>query len=228
MSIRLTDEIRGSHFTSPLDPGELKYYTENFALAVLRYCFDCYDDLTVCDAPDLQSADNSVGIEVTEVAISMNRAIVGDCLHYWETGDVKYKNKAEQRGATAGEMYYVLPSVDSEDELAALETIFRKKLGKLSSYKKRGFRRLGLIMIMDGLPLKNTAMSWADVVREIQSSSRERYDVVYFAYSAALSYYDCETGDVGYIQIEKPDLEALKKYARLAVEKGREQNVKMP
>lgn len=143
MSIVLTDEIRNMHFPKPLKAEEMKYYTEHFALAVLRYCFDCYDSWRAADAPDLQSDDGTAGIEVTELAISLNKAIVGDCLHFWETGDVRYKNKAEHRGARAGEEFYILPSVDSNDELAALETIFRKKLSKLSTYKKRGINTFG-------------------------------------------------------------------------------------
>lgn len=214
MSIEITDEIRNKHFSVPLKSEQMKYYTENFALAVLRYCFDGYDDWKLCDAPDLQSGDGTSGIEVTELTISLNKAIVGDCLHYWETGDEKYKNKAEYRGATAGDMYYILPSVDSNDELTALETIFRKKLNKLKHYKKRGFKKLGLIMVMDGLPIPATEKYWADVVRVIQSASPEKYDVVYFAYSCAVGYYDCETGTVGHKAIDKADYDALKKYAR--------------
>lgn len=202
------------HFPKPLKAEEMKYYTEHFALAVLRYCFDRYDSWRVADAPDLQSEDGSAGIEVTELAISLNKAIVGDCLHYWETGDVRYKNKAEYRGARAGEEFYILPSVDSNDELAALETIFRKKLSKLSAYKKRGINRLGLIMVMDGLPLAATAENWAEVVRVLQSDAEERYDKVFFAYSSALSYYNAATDTTTNYAIVRDDYEALAKYAR--------------
>ena len=221
MSIELTDDIRDHRFTKPLSSENMKYYTENFALSILRYCFDDYDDWKVCDAPDLQSADRSGGIEVTELTISLNKAIVGDCLHYWETGDVKYKEKAEHRGATAGDEYYILPSVDSDDELAALETIFRKKLRKLSSYKKRGFNSLGLIIVMDALPISSTEKNWADVVRVLQSDQPDKYDVIFFVYPAVLSRYDCSTGNIERIVIDKRDFAALEKYARIMAEKPR-------
>ena len=219
MSIELTEKIRNTHFSKPLRSEEIKYYMENFALAVLRYCSDEYDNWSACDAPDLQSSDGTTGIEVTEVAIGMNRAIVGDCLHYWETGDVRYKNKAEQRGATAGDMFYILPSFDSNDELSALETIFRKKLAKLSLYKKRGFRKIGLIMVMDGLPIPSTAKYWADVVRVVQSASELKYDFVYFTYCSVLSRYDCSAGTVTNTDLDRSDYDALKKYARCIIEK---------
>ena len=221
MSIELSDEIRSLRFTKPLKSEEMKYYTEHFALAVLRYCFDGYENWSVCDAPDLQSADRTAGIEVTELAISLNKAIVGDCLHYWETGDVKYKNKAEHRGAKAGDMFYILPSVDSNDELSALETIFRKKLSKIARYKKRGFKKLGLIMVMDGLPIPATETYWADIVRVIQSGSPEKYDKVYFVYSSALRYYNCSAGETGCIHINKDDFSALEKYARAEISEVR-------
>ena len=219
MSIELTDEIRSHHFTKPLRSEEMKYYTEHFALAVLRYCFDEYDSWKVCDAPDLQSADGSSGIEVTELTISLNKAIVGDCLHYWETGDEKYKQKAEHRGATAGDMYYILPSVDSNDELSALETIFRKKLRKLKSYKKRGFGSIGLIVVMDGLPISSTKKNWADVVRVLQSDSPEKYDIIFFIFTSVLSCFNCKTGVTEDIEIDRNDFEALSKYARIMSEK---------
>ncbi len=218
MSIVITDEIRNMHFPKPLKAEEMKYYTENFALSVLRYCFDCYDSWHVDDAPDLQSEDGAEGIEVTELAISLDKAIVGDCLHYWETGDVRYKNKAEHRGARAGEEFYILPSFDSNDELAALETIFRKKLGKLSGYKRRGINRLGLIMVLDGMPLTATAENWADVVRVLQSGADDKYDRVFFAYSSALSYYNCVTDTTTNYAIDRDDFDALKKYARYMTE----------
>jgi hypothetical protein len=218
MSIELTDDIRELHFSQPIKPEEMKYYTEHFALAVLRYCFDEYDSWIASDAPDLQSPDGAAGIEVTELAISLNRAIVGDCLHYWETGDERYKAKAEHRGARPGEEFYILPSVDSGDEFAALETIFRKKLSKLTGYKKRGIEKLGLIMVMDGLPLPATAENWADVVRVLQSGSEERYDKVFFTYSSVLSYYNSKTDTMTNYPIDKNDYEALGKYARLMVE----------
>ena len=127
MSLIISDKIRKIHFDTPLKSEDMKYYTENFALAVLRYCFDYYDNWKVSDAPDLQNEYSNEGIEVTELTISLNKAIVGDCLHYWQTGDEKYKNKAEYRGARAGQEFYILPSIDSNDELAALVTIFKKK-----------------------------------------------------------------------------------------------------
>ena len=222
MSIELTDDIRDHHFARPLSAENMKYYNENFALAVLRYCFDGYDGWTVCDAPDLQSSDHSEGIEVTELTISLNKAIVGDCLHYWETGDVKYREKAEHRGATAGDMYYILPSVDSDDELSALETVFRKKLRKLSSYKKRGFRTLGLMIVMDGLPISSTEKNWADVVRVLQSDSPEKYDLFFFVYPSVLCRYNCSDGTVERTEIGRSDYAALEKYARIMTERPTE------
>lgn len=219
MSIELTDEIRNKHFSSPIRSEDIKYYTEYFALTVLRYCYDDFDDWNVSDAPDLQNSDSTEGIEVTELTINLNKAIIGDCLHYWETGDPRYKNKAECRGATAGDSYYILPAIDSNDELSALETIFRKKLEKLKKYKGSGFRKMGLIIIMDGLPLPSTSENWADVVRVIQSAYDVRYDTVYFTYTSVLSCYNCTEETTDNVTIDKSDYNALKKFARIKYEK---------
>ena len=218
MSLELTDEIRSMHFSAPLRSEQMKYFTEHFALAVLKYCYDDFGCWTVNDAPDLQSGDKTCGIEVTELAIDLNRAIVGDCLQYWETGDVKYRNKAEGRGAAYVDMYYILPTVDSNDELAALEKIFRKKLKKIENYKKHGFGKLGLMLVMDGLPIPSTVRYWADIVRVLQSDSINKYDKVYFTYSSMLSCYDCISGTTEDIPINSGDYSALKKLARSEIE----------
>lgn len=218
MSIELTEEIRSRHFDSPLRSEQIKYFTEHLALAVLKYCFDDFDTWIVGDAPDLQSGDKTSGIEVTELAIDLNRAIVGDCLQYWETGDVKYRRKAEGRGAAYLDMYSILPTVDSNDELAALERIFRKKLKKIEHYKKNGFERLGLIIVMDGLPIDSTVRYWADIVRVLQSDTANRYDKIYFAYSSVLSCYDSISGKKEDFTISKADYSALKKLARTEIE----------
>ena len=228
MSIDLTDEIRNKHFAAPLKSEEMKYFTEHFALAVLRFCLEGFDDWFVADSPDLQSHDKTSGIEVTELAIDINRAIVGDCLQYWETGDIKYKNKAESRGAASGDMYYILPAVDSNDELSAFETIFRKKLKKIGNYKKNGFNRLGLIIVMDGIPISSTSRYWSDIVRVLQSAAAEKYDKVYFSYTSVLSCYNCITGETININIKTNDYEALKKLARIETEKSNVKNKHKP
>ena len=218
MSIIISEEIRNIHYAKPLKAEDLKYYTEHFALAILQYCFDIYDKWLVSDAPDLQNEEGSEGIEVTELAISLNKAIIGDCLHYWETGDIRYKNKAENRGAHPGNEFYILPTIDSNDELAALEDIFRKKLKKLNTYKKRNINNLGIIIVMDGIPLTATSENWAEVIRVLQSDSSLKYDKAFFVYNSVLSYYNCKTDTTTNYNIDKNDFDALSKYARYTTE----------
>ena len=82
MSIEFTEDICKTEYIHPLDSEDMKHYVEQLALAVLRYCFDEYDSLIVKDAPDLQSPDCSIGIEVTEIAVSKIKSIDGDFSQY--------------------------------------------------------------------------------------------------------------------------------------------------
>ena len=87
MSIELPHNISAIEPLHPLDSENMKHYTEELALAVLRYFFDEYDNLLVKDAPGLQMPDGDIGIEVTEIAVSKNKAIDGDYLQYRKTKD---------------------------------------------------------------------------------------------------------------------------------------------
>ena len=225
MSIELTDEIRTKVFTASMNSEDFKLYDENFALAVLRYCFNDYDDLMVIDSPDLQSPDHSVGIEVTEITTSSNAAISGDFVNFRKTGKIKYKEKIEKNGGTATNYSVSYLPVTEDDEMNAIEIVFRKKLKKLKKYKNKGFKKLGLIMLMSGPPIPTVALNWGDLIYKLQSSSNYKYDMIFFAYSSALSILDCSTGKTDYIHIKPDDLDALKRYARIKAEESKNHSV---
>lgn len=228
MSIELTEEIRNTEFIYPLDSEDMKHYTEEVALAVLRYCFDEYDSLLVKDAPDLQSPDGSMGIEVTEVAVSKNKAIDGDYLQYRKTKDDKYLNKIREKGGTATDMNYGVLPVTKDDELAAMRSVFKKKLKKIPEYKSNGFGVLGLMMVMTEIPIPYTAYEWGEMIYTLNSSSDEQYDRIYFTYHSALSILDCKTGMVEFKPIAENDYNALCAYARIKAEKTNRRNITSP
>ena len=218
MSIELTDEIRNTDFLHPMDSEDMKHFCEQLALAVLRYCFDEYDNLIVKDAPDLQSPDCSIGIEVTEIAVSKIKSIDGDFSQYRKTKDPKYLEKIREKGGTAEDDYYITPSVEKNDELEAMKAVFQKKLKKIPEYKRNGFGVLGLAMVMTEIPVPYTAFEWGNTVFPIMSSSKNKYDMVFFTYPSALSTLDCITGEVKFIPIGEKDYGAISKYARVMVE----------
>ena len=220
MSIDLTETIHSAEFIHPLDSEDMKHYTEQLALAVLRYCFDEYDSFLVKDAPDLQSPDCTIGIEVTEVAVSKNKAIDGDYLQYRKTKDEKYLKRIREKGGTATDINYGVLPVTKHDELEAMKSVFRKKLKKIAEYKSKGFSSLGLVMVMTEIPVPYTAFEWGKMIYALNSSSNEQYDRIFFTYRSALSILDCSMGTVKFKNIESNDYDALRKYARIMTEKN--------
>jgi len=219
MSIELTDDIRNAVFTSPMNSEDMKHYPEYLALAVLKYCFDDYDSLYVKEAPDIQSLDHSIGLEVTEVAVSKNKAIKGDYLQYIKTKDPKYLTKIKEKGGTITDFSYSVLPVTKNDELDAMKNIFQKKLQKKNDYKSKGFKSIGLIMVMTEIPVPNTALEWGKMIYTINSSSKEKFDMIFFIYSCALSILDCSTGEVSFKPIDSNDYDSLMKYATIMAEK---------
>ena len=218
MSIELPHEIPNIESLQPLDSESMKHYTEELALAVLRYCFDEYDNFLVKDAPDLQSPDYSIGIEVTEIAVSKNKAIDGDYLQYRKTKDDKYLVKIREKGGTATDMNYGVLPVTKDDELEAMKNVFRKKLKKIPEYKSKGFGVLGLVMVMNEIPIPYTAYEWGEMIYGLNSSSDNKYDRIFFTYRSTLSILDCTTGKVEFKPIAEKDYNALCAYARMKVE----------
>lgn len=217
MSIELPHDIPAIESLHPLDSEDMKHYTEHLALAVLRYFFDEYDNLLVKDAPDLQSPDGYIGIEVTEIAVSKNKAIDGDYLQYRKTKGTKYLEKIREKGGTATEINYGVLPVTKHDELDAMKVVFQKKLKKIPEYKCKGFCVLGLVMVMNEIPVPHTAYEWGEMIFNLNSCSVEKYDRIFFVYRSALSILDCTTGKVQFKPIAAKEYDVLCEYARLRV-----------
>ena len=174
--------------------------------------------MLVKEAPDLQSPDGSIGIEVTEIAVSKNKAIDGDYLQYRKTKDTKYLDKILEKGGTATDMNYSVLPVTKYDELEAMKSVFQKKQKKITEYKSKGFFILGLVMVMNEIPIPDTANEWGKMIFNLNSSTVEKYERIFFTYHSALSILDCESGVVEFKPIAKKDYNALCAYARMMVE----------
>ncbi len=218
MSIELTEEIRNFEFTSSMDFEIRKHYVEQLAFAVLRYCYNEYDSLILSDSPDLQSSDRSLGIEVTEVAINKIKSIEGDFEKYRKKGKAHYLKQIENKGGLATEFSYTTPGITKQDELDAMKKIFQKKINKIPSYKQKGYIKLGLIMVMDEMPIPNTVLEWREHIYKIYSKAEYKYDIIFFTYHYALRVLDLTTGKDSCKKIDETDYDALRKYARLMAE----------
>ena len=145
----------------------MKKSQESFVLLVLKHCeLERYASLITADAPDLQTPDKSIGIEVT-YAVSQDVAkINGECVKYTHGKDTP-QDKAEcerriiQHGGSIdriavrdSDVIVVLsfPVTDSQEEMRVLENAVRNKMKKVSAYKQKGFDTVGLFLILDTSP----------------------------------------------------------------------------
>lgn len=218
MKIEIPDEVKDIVYTTPLDSEKMKYYTEAFAWLALQYCFDEYKDLQLSDAPDLQDINSMIGVEVTEVAIPSTKIVDGNWLHYRKTGEEKYKIKAERFGGKIDNISCSYPPTTSIDELECIEKILKKKIKKIQSYRNKGFHTIGLVFVLNEIPLPDTALRWGEVVKKVQSQSSEKFDMLFFFYSNALSYCKCDTYNVEYITLGKQLRHELSRYSRYIAE----------
>lgn len=219
MKTNIPDEVKDIVYTTPLDSEKMKYSTEAFAWLALRYCFDEYKDLQLADAPDLQDINSMIGIEVTELAIKSVKVVDGNWLHYRKTGDEKYQRKASFLGGEIDESSCSYPVTTSKDELNSMQEVLIKKINKVTSYRKKGFEKLGLIIVFNEPPLPNTAQKWSETVKEVQSTSSEKFDIIFFLYRNAISYCKSDTYKTEYIVLEEQMVDELSKYARYIAEK---------
>ena len=219
MKIDIPDEVKDIVYTTPLDSEKMKYSTEALALLALQHCFDRYKDLQLSDAPDLQDVNSKIGIEVTEVAIPNIKAIDGNWLHYRKTGKEKYKIKAEQLGGEFDNISCSYPPTTSKDELECIEQILKKKIEKIPSYRNKGFHTVGLIFVLNEPPLPDTALKWGEIMKKVQSTSSEKFDILFFLYHNALSWCDCNTYKTEYIILEEQVRDELSHYSRYIAEK---------
>ena len=137
-----------------------------------------------------------------------------------KTKEKKYITKIEKNGGAVKKNCYYKSPVTMQDEIEAMNAIFKKKISKIFDYRSKRFSTLGLIMIMTEPPLPETVFEWGKTVHDINSNSKAKFDKIFFTYPSALSILNCLSGEVEYKLINPSDYDAMARYARIQVEKN--------
>lgn len=220
-------------FRKPLNSELMKKSQEMFALLVLKHCEpERYASLITADAPDLQTPDKSIGIEVT-YAVSQDVAkINGEFVKYTHGKDTP-QDKAEcerriiQHGGSIDRIVVrdsdfidilSFPVTDSQEEIQVLENAIRNKMKKVPAYKQRGFDNLGLFLMPDSPPIPYETSKLLSRFDDAQEGYAEKYGFLYFCHPFALLFYDCKTKEHRITKIDKEDYEEMGKCARIQVE----------
>ena len=140
--MELNDRIRNRHFGCVLDSHFWKTSNEYTALACLKYCFgEKYRHLRKAEAPDLQDAENSVAIEVTDSVTPNDAQTIGEFTKLSQVNSEKQKEKCREKisrnGARLlGDGMMACPSRGPETERHEIINTFVQKLSKISKYRK--------------------------------------------------------------------------------------------
>ena len=178
-------------FEKPLTSRFRKKYVEFLALEILQYCYgDFYKKFNVYDSPDLCDKERVVGIEVTEAVTIEEAQIKSEFVKYRLEND---NSKKERRRQNA----------------------IRKKMEKLSLYRSRGFKTLGLFIFYDEPPIPIKIELLKECFDQVLNEYNDKYDFLYFGYSCGLVYYDIVNSDIQVKIIDRSDYDKLMYAARV-------------
>ena len=184
-------------FEKPLTSRFRKKYVEFLALEILQYCYgDFYKKFNVYDSPDLCDKERVVGIEVTEAVTIEEAQIKSEFVKYRLENDNSKKERRRQiienNGGRVEKFGLSYPVKNSKSEIVTFQNAIRKKMEKLSLYRCRGFKTLGLFIFYN-----------------------DKYDFLYFGYSCGLVYYDIVNSDIQVKIIDRSDYDKLMYAARI-------------
>ena len=197
-----------------------KKYVEFLALEILQYCYgDFYKKFNVYDSPDLCDKERVVGIEVTEAVSIQEAQIESEFVKYRLENDNSKKERRRQiienNGGRVEKFGLSYPVKNSEIEIVTFQNAIRKKMEKLSLYRSRGFKTLGLFIFYDEPPIPIKIELLKECFDQILNEYNDKYEFLYFGYSCGLVYYDIVNSDIQVKTIDRGDYDKLMYTARV-------------
>lgn len=107
------------------------------------------------------------------------------------------------------------PVKNSESEIVTFQNAIRKKMEKLSLYRSRGFKTLGLFIFYDEPPIPIKIELLKECFDQVLNEYNDKYDFLYFGYSCGLVYYDIVNSDIQVKIIDRSDYDKLMYAARV-------------
>lgn len=210
-------------FEKPLTSRFRKNYVEYLALSILQYCYEgTYDGFEVQDTPDISDVNKSVGIEVTEAVTSKQAQIEGEFVKYRLESKFEEKERRKQiienNGTKLDELGLTYPVKDSDDEKLIFQYAIKKKMEKLTEYRKQGFKEIGLFVFYDEPPIPISLEALKNCFDEVLNEYEDKYDMIYFGYSCGLIEYNVLENVIQAKHIDRIDYNKLQYETRLKVE----------
>ena len=203
-------------FEKPLTSRFRKKYVEFLALEILQYCYgDFYKKFNVYDSPDLCDKERVVGIEVTIEEAQIKSEFVKYRLENDNSKKERRRQIIENNGGRVEKFGLSYPVKNSESEIVTFQNAIRKKMEKLSLYRSRGFKTLGLFIFYDEPPIPIKIELLKECFDQVLNEYNDKYDFLYFGYSCGLVYYDIVNSDIQVKIIDRSDYDKLMYAARI-------------
>lgn len=121
----------------------------------------------------------------------------------------------ENNGGRVEKFGLSYPVKNSESEIVTFQNVIRKKMEKLSLYRSRGFKTLGLFIFYDEPPIPIKIELLKECFDQVLNEYNDKYDFLYFGYSCGLVYYDIVNSDIQVKIIDRSDYDKLMYAARV-------------
>lgn len=215
----LSDEIRNYQVSSPLSAEKIKTSREYKVLAILKYSFpERFADLHKGEAPDLQDVKSNTGIEVTSAFSPRDERITGESIKYSHAKTEEERERClriiQNCGGTRDEISTGYPVSTIESNKADVIDVFRKKLKKTDQYHKQ-FQHIGLAIIIDIPLFFFYDHEWGKWFDEING---EKFEFMAIVHWSGVDIYDFRTRNYLTKRINREDMDALGRLARMAAE----------
>ena len=205
----------------PLEPRLRKKYYELLALATLRYHWpEKYNDYIPKDGPDLQCIDGYKAVEVTEAVMPRDAIIDGNYDGYRRTSDLEKKKKRlkeiNRQGGTVDELGISYPPTNSVEEYNMIRDVIVKKHRKIEKYKKNGFERIELAVIMNSSMIPVSESKLRNLL--IGPKEMSQYESIFLCNGRVLIRYECKSDSLDWFDINEDDYACLNCIVRLTVD----------
>ena len=211
-------------FTKPLDSKLHSTYIEQLSFSLLKHIFpETTSIFILSDAPDLQAKDKSVGIEITEAIAPDIAQINGEYtkLRFGKKAEheiAKCKRLIEKNGGKVDSIGLSYPVTNSKDEWSIFSNALAKKLRLLPSYRRKGFKKMGLFIFFNEPPIPFDPKVAMERFAEIQKDSIEQYDFLLFGYRNGVIAYNFPNMSYKIYAIDQDAFDDLSLCARKWVE----------
>ena len=211
-------------FTKPLNSKLHSAYIEELAFSMLKYVLPDYAfNFILKDNPDLQDKEQSIGIEITEAISPRFAQINGEFtkLHFGkntENEKIKCKRLIEKNGGSLESFGLSYPVVTEKAERNIFLNAIKRKVELLPKYKEKGFTKMGLFILFDGVPIPFNLNDSMNRFAEIQMDSKDKYDFLFFGYRCGVINYNFHDMSYNVYVIDGYDFDDMSKLARKQVE----------